>query len=417
MTVLKKTVDLTPGQSKVAGFTFTPSEAGVYQVLVNGLTGNFVAISAPVGVLVPCVYCGATFFTEAQLIGHMETNHPGKPYLISLAAPSWMQESTPKQKITVGVSGKGFMPNTLPDYDLSICTYIYSEWGAARLYRTGYEASGAHFFESSGVIMGYGVTQSGYYYVPAGIYSIMSLCYITTYDGQNYERSFAWKDADTGLTIEVVEAPPPEPNIEVTKIQQIEPSEIYVGDTVSIMIIATNSGEVTGSKEIVCNINSTTLTQEITLDPGQYKGFYFYFVPEEAKNYVIQVDGVWGSFNVLPGCIAPPSGIILETEWSLINGPTVWHPFTDPIPYHADYYQQWRIRNTGACDNNFRIAYWSDFGSQYIFSSRVRIVAGGEDYIEKVFWAGASPGTYTTTWYLFGDSEIVDEITVTGTIV
>lgn len=47
MTILKKTVDLTPGQSKVASFVFTPAEVRAYQVLVNGLTGSFIAIGVP----------------------------------------------------------------------------------------------------------------------------------------------------------------------------------------------------------------------------------------------------------------------------------------------------------------------------------------------------------------------------------
>ncbi len=32
--------------------------------------------------LAPCVYCGATFTTEAELIAHMSASHPGKPYLV-----------------------------------------------------------------------------------------------------------------------------------------------------------------------------------------------------------------------------------------------------------------------------------------------------------------------------------------------
>jgi len=252
----------------------------------------------PVGVLVPCVYCGATFTTEEQLIAHMEANHPGKPYLISLAAPSWMEESRKGHWVTVGVSGKGFVPNTPSGYDLSICTYIYSEWGAARLYRTGYGASVAEFFESTGHLMGYGVTQSGVYYVPVGIYSIMSLCYITTsIDG--YERGYMWKDADTGLVIEVVEAPPPEADIVISRIR-VRPATIYVGDTVELTVMTSNQGELAGSREITVKVNGVILdTITITLNPGQSKGYFFYFIPEEAGTYLAEADGVTESFEVL----------------------------------------------------------------------------------------------------------------------
>lgn len=44
MTILKKSVSLNPGESKAVGFQFTPSQAKVHSVLVNGLTGSFSAI-------------------------------------------------------------------------------------------------------------------------------------------------------------------------------------------------------------------------------------------------------------------------------------------------------------------------------------------------------------------------------------
>ena len=47
MTILKKSVSLNPNESKVVGFTFTPTQAKAYSVLVNGLTGSFIASEAP----------------------------------------------------------------------------------------------------------------------------------------------------------------------------------------------------------------------------------------------------------------------------------------------------------------------------------------------------------------------------------
>lgn len=42
---MKKTVTLSPGESKVVGFTFTPTTDKGYTVIVDGLTGSFVAIA------------------------------------------------------------------------------------------------------------------------------------------------------------------------------------------------------------------------------------------------------------------------------------------------------------------------------------------------------------------------------------
>ncbi|GAI17357.1 unnamed protein product, partial [marine sediment metagenome] len=51
MTILKKSVSLNPGESKAVGFAFTPSEAKVHSVLVNGLAGSFIATQVAVGMI------------------------------------------------------------------------------------------------------------------------------------------------------------------------------------------------------------------------------------------------------------------------------------------------------------------------------------------------------------------------------
>lgn len=47
MTIETKTVSLGPGQSQQVGFQVVPSEAGLYQVSVNGLDGSFTTIVLP----------------------------------------------------------------------------------------------------------------------------------------------------------------------------------------------------------------------------------------------------------------------------------------------------------------------------------------------------------------------------------
>ncbi|GAI53277.1 unnamed protein product [marine sediment metagenome] len=48
---MKKTVTLNPGQGKEVTFQFTPSEAKVHSVLVNGLAGSFTAIELATGMI------------------------------------------------------------------------------------------------------------------------------------------------------------------------------------------------------------------------------------------------------------------------------------------------------------------------------------------------------------------------------
>jgi len=44
----QQTVSLAPGESKAISFEVTPTEAKTYQVSVDGLSGSFVATTAPV---------------------------------------------------------------------------------------------------------------------------------------------------------------------------------------------------------------------------------------------------------------------------------------------------------------------------------------------------------------------------------
>ncbi|GAI51248.1 unnamed protein product, partial [marine sediment metagenome] len=52
----QQTVDLNPGQSQQVSFEVVPTEAKVYQVVVDGLTGSFSAIAAPPVTFDPWVY-------------------------------------------------------------------------------------------------------------------------------------------------------------------------------------------------------------------------------------------------------------------------------------------------------------------------------------------------------------------------
>ena len=81
MTTLKKTVSLTPGESKEVTFTFTPTTAKTYMVNVDGLSGSFVAISVPeaafrVSDLV--IAYASLYVGEQQSISVVVTNIGGK---------------------------------------------------------------------------------------------------------------------------------------------------------------------------------------------------------------------------------------------------------------------------------------------------------------------------------------------------
>ncbi|GAI85581.1 unnamed protein product, partial [marine sediment metagenome] len=48
----------------------------------NELNVQMTPLFVPPVAVYRCVYCPATFSTEAGLVGHMEASHPGKPYVV-----------------------------------------------------------------------------------------------------------------------------------------------------------------------------------------------------------------------------------------------------------------------------------------------------------------------------------------------
>lgn len=72
MTILRKTVSLNPGESKGVTFKFTPQQAKTYQVLLNGLSGSFVAVELPaspelLSLTIPRTAAGGMLLAEATI--------------------------------------------------------------------------------------------------------------------------------------------------------------------------------------------------------------------------------------------------------------------------------------------------------------------------------------------------------------
>lgn len=194
----EQSVTLAPGESKVVAFKVTPTEARVYHVEVNGLSGSFVATKAVPPV--PCVYCGATFAAEAELIAHMGTKHPGRPYLVSMQLLQPSMASSRQGSLTYAPTKvKMYIPDS--DY-YQFHFWIYNEDCASGISLLNKPAG---FYESSGSILGYGVEwYVGYFYVPAGTYAIKTSCVRIITVGGVPAAQWIYRGVDTGLTIEVV---------------------------------------------------------------------------------------------------------------------------------------------------------------------------------------------------------------------
>jgi hypothetical protein len=169
---------------------------------INQAYSELQVVMSPAMNLVPCVYCGATFTTEGELIAHMEAYHPGMPYLISFDSPPTIEKSYSGHNIVVEVAGKLFVPDAPSDSHYQIRTYIHNTSCETLLYRGEWEGL-AGFFAGSGHIMSYCVKWgAGYFYLPLGTYRILTRCCLVV--GPKWDLTWLWQDADTGQTIIVV---------------------------------------------------------------------------------------------------------------------------------------------------------------------------------------------------------------------
>ncbi len=188
-------VTLNPGESEVVTFEVTPSEARAYQVSVNGLADSFVA-TVPLR-LVPCVYCGATFITEEELISHMEANHPGMPYILSVSlSPS----EIPEESRTL-VTTEFFTP-PLPSggpasafrFFLFVDGYQYEIYQSTNIYTAGFREVRKYLYIKS---FWTGIS------VPPGLYEIKTSCHFRPIPADSGVRIEYWDGAPTGVWLKV----------------------------------------------------------------------------------------------------------------------------------------------------------------------------------------------------------------------
>ena len=100
-----------------------------------------------------------------------------------------------------------------------------------------------------------------------------------------------------------------EPNIPVKKAPwtaiftvtdlQISPTQVVVGETVTISANVTNMGGAEGSYDVVLTKNGVVEgTSEVTLTPGQSTMVSFNCTEDSAGDYQVEIDGQVGSFTV-----------------------------------------------------------------------------------------------------------------------
>lgn len=197
-----------------------PSTEGTYHGYIDVYAGGMligayvliedvVIVSVPVP-LAPCVYCGATFTSEAALIDHMEGNHPGKPYLI-YAYPTVSQVASRER---LSIKYKVYttaVPGTQDTQAYIFFFYIagfpiWTPYNGAPVDLRGGTPAG--FYE--GVSWMYAAyfkrVAPNIFDIPRGTYPLYSQCLHLADVGEYAWATIKtfWKDVDTGQTITVI---------------------------------------------------------------------------------------------------------------------------------------------------------------------------------------------------------------------
>ena len=101
----------------------------------------------------------------------------------------------------------------------------------------------------------------------------------------------------------VVEEPPPPPPVPPAAFTvshlSVSPGEVYIGERVTISVLVTNIGGEDGSYEVTLKLNGVVeATREVTVNPGLSKEVTFTTTRDIAGTYLVDVDGLTGSFTV-----------------------------------------------------------------------------------------------------------------------
>jgi hypothetical protein len=108
---------------------------------------------------------------------------------------------------------------------------------------------------------------------------------------------------------------------------RISPSEVNIGEEVTISVSVNNTGNATGSCEVTLKINGVVeAAMKVTLDAGASEEVTFTTAKDVAGTYSVAVDGVSGSFTVKEKPTLPPPPPEKEAppakplNWPLIGG-------------------------------------------------------------------------------------------------
>jgi len=94
----------------------------------------------------------------------------------------------------------------------------------------------------------------------------------------------------------------------VTSALTISPTEVDVGEKVTVSVSVANTGDLTGSYEVTLKINNVVVaTEDVTLAGAASQEVTFTTVKDVAGTYAVNIDGLSGKFTVKAVLVPPPA--------------------------------------------------------------------------------------------------------------
>ena len=127
-------------------------------------------------------------------------------------------------------------------------------------------------------------------------------------------------------------SPTPTPNFKITNLM-VNPSEVKIGEKVSIIADVKNIGDAEGTYNAKIRINGATIcSEEVTLSPEETKSVKCYYTPQSEGNYEVEADGLRRDFNVIRPITPTPPVTQTPTPTSTPSPTTTATESPTPVP-------------------------------------------------------------------------------------
>jgi len=121
---------------------------------------------------------------------------------------------------------------------------------------------------------------------------------------------------------------PEKPATFITSDLTISPAEVDIGESVTIGVLVTNTGDLTGSYEVTLKIDNVPVaTEDVTLAGGKSETVTFTIAKDTEGRYTVDIDGKVGHFTVIVPSPPTPTPVPAPTprptpgpNWWLIGG-------------------------------------------------------------------------------------------------